>query len=186
MKQLSLILSIVLFALVNLNAVHAQGEGGKKGFDKEKLRFGGNVGFNLSNEYLFLEASPTVGYELVKNWTSGLGFIFRYQQIPKAFNPRKFRDLGGLAYTRYQVIPQIFLQANFELINGDRWVQTTDQFGNPTNQVIRRNYESLLLGGGYGSNFGLSIMAFYDVLYDSQGFTPNTGSPLVIRVGFGF
>ncbi len=149
----------------------------KKGFDKDKLTFGGNVGGTLSNGVSFLMLQPMVGYYFLPKTMAGVGATYIYYQVKNNLGQKYSTNIyGPIIFARQQVLPSIFAHGEWQPINYERY------------NLTKNNYErfwsnQLLLGGGYGGKTGVFIFALYDVLHDENSFYAN---PLMIRVGFMF
>jgi len=149
----------------------------KKGFDKDKLMFGGNVGGTLSNGVSFLMLQPMVGYYFLPKTMAGVGATYIYYQVKNNLGQKYSTNIyGPIIFARQQVLPSIFAHGEWQPINYERY------------NLTKNNYErfwsnQLLLGGGYGGKTGVFIFALYDVLHDENSFYAN---PLMIRVGFMF
>ncbi|MBN3521724.1 hypothetical protein JYB62_17075 [Algoriphagus lutimaris] len=144
---------------------------------KDRLYFGGNFGMQFGSVTL-LDLSPLVGVMITPRFSSGLGVTYQY------FNDKRYiggetSSYGGRIFSRYNVLPNIFTQAEFESINFDNYNILQDRF-----ERIWAN--SLFLGGGYFAPFGprggANFTFLYNVLHDNL--RSPYGEPYVIRVGF--
>jgi hypothetical protein len=186
----------------------------KKGFDFSRMVFGGNLGLtfgSVTNIYI----APSVGYRITDNFAAGISLGYNYFRQRDGYytynintNEEMYRPLSQSIYTgsvwgRYIVIPNIMVQAEFEMNNlgyyssEDGFHPDKDGWMMPAKKRV--TVPSLLLGGGFRQPIGefasMYIMAMYDVLQDipSNMRTDNTGarysiSPYAdrvdIRVGF--
>lgn len=222
---------IILIALLGLGFINGQaqetynssGKAGqprykqnqqKKGFDFSRMVFGGNLGLtfgSVTNIYI----APSVGYRITDNFAAGISLGYNYYRQKDAFETynknsgdKKYIPFTQSIYTgsvwgRYIIIPNIIVQAEFEVNNISFYdfdaPTIFDKDGWAQYQKIRATIPSLLLGGGYRQPIGeyasMYIMAMYDVLQDipSNMRTDNSGgrysiSPYAdrvdIRVGF--
>lgn len=222
---------IILIALLSLGVMGAQaqeqynssGKTGqpryrenqkKKGFDFSRMVFGGNLGLtfgSVTNIYI----APSVGYRITDKFAAGVSLGYNYFRQKEGYltinintNEQMYRPLSQSIYTgsvwgRYIVIPNIMVQAEFEMNNLGYYDAssgfTPDKDGWLMPAKKRVTVPSLLLGGGFrqpiGEQASMYIMAMYDVLQDIPGNTrvDNTGarysiSPYAdrvdIRVGF--
>ena len=144
---------------------------------KDRLYFGGNFGMQFGTVTL-IDASPLVGVMITPKSSSGVGVTYQY------FNDRRFiggetSSYGGRLFSRYNVLPNIFLHAEYESINFDNYNFRTDDF-----ERIWSN--ALFLGGGYFAPFGprggANFTFLYNMLHDNL--RSPYGEPYVIRVGF--
>jgi hypothetical protein len=161
----------------------------KKGFDPHRLIFGGGLGLafgSVTNIYV----APSVGYRITDKFAAGVSLGYNYYREKDAIytynlnsGQKKYMDFTQSIYTgsiwgRYIVIPNIMLQAEFEVnnITSYDYTQTTfDKDGWAVYPHSRLTIPSLLLGGGYrqpiGETSSFFILAMYDVLQDLPGNT---------------
>jgi len=144
---------------------------------KDRLYYGGNFGMQFGTVTL-IDISPLVGVMITPKFSSGLGVTYQF------FDDRRYvggqtSSYGGRVFSRYNVLPNIFLHGEFESINFDNYNLISDQF-----ERIWSN--ALFLGGGYfapfGRNGGANFTFLYNVLHDNL--RSPYGEPYVIRVGF--
>ncbi|TFV93370.1 hypothetical protein E4S40_14030 [Algoriphagus kandeliae] len=145
---------------------------------KDRLYFGGNFGMQFGTITL-IDVSPLAGVMITDRYSAGLGITYQY------FDDRRYiggssSTYGWRVFNRYNVLPNIFLHAEFESINFDNYNLLTDRF-----ERIWAN--GLFLGGGYfapfgGGRGGANFTFLYNVLHDNL--RSPYGEPYVIRVGF--
>ena len=142
----------------------------------DKLVWGGNIGLQFGSQSL-VDISPIAGYKVTDRFVPGIGFTYRYMswRIP-GYQPVRANFYGGSVWARFYIIPQIFLHAEYEALNGE-W--------SPYNRPGYRYFLTTpFVGGGYSQGNGRLasyIMLLYIVNY---GYDSPYGSPLVLRVGF--
>lgn len=152
----------------------------------DKLYYGGNIGFNILANILFIETSPIVGYKFTDKFSAGLGgklMFIRYMQYKENFS-----IYGGSVFSRYRVLEQVFLHAEFEVLNAYE-----RRFTNP-NYGQRATANMFFAGIGYsnggGGGLGLQAMLLYDFInhpnspYQGSYIFGNQGPPVILRVGF--
>ena len=143
---------------------------------KDRIFFGGGVGFNGGNGITSIQVNPIVGYMLTPKWSAGVGLEYQYV---------KYRDFdfddniwGGQLFTRYN-IRQFFLQGEYNFYN------YTALYFDGTE--ARESIDRLLFGGGISQPLGrrgaINFVALYDILHDNNG---PFGSPWVFRIFFSF
>jgi hypothetical protein len=157
----------------------------KKGFDVNRLVFGGNLGLTfgtITNIYI----APSIGYRITDNFAAGISLGYNYYRQKDAIytynvdplKPSEYRPFSQSIYTgsiwgRYIIIPNIMVQAEFEANNLDDYSDplipnTPDKNGWMMPGKRRVTVPSLLLGGGFrqpvGEHASMYIMAMYDVL----------------------
>ena len=148
---------------------------------KDRILVGGNIGAQFGNA-TFVEVSPTIGYRVTKNLTSGVGFTYQY--ISENYNIFNFYDykaqvIGARVFSQYEIFYGFFAHAEYEM----SWYKITYEDVNI--EPYQGNVPALFLGGGYnfkiGDNARFQVMALYDVLHTTESINYN---PLVIRMGF--
>lgn len=146
---------------------------------RDRMFYGGNFGMSFGT-ITFLDISPLAGVMITDKLSSGLGMTYQY------FNDSRFTGssnslYGGRIFSRYNVFPNIFLQAEYESLNFE--------FFNFTTETIGRSWvNALLVGGGYFMPFGERGGANFTFLYNLN-FDPRRSpynEPYIIRVGFVF
>jgi hypothetical protein len=190
--------SVAFFALITFStSIHSQYYEGELGeTDKEsnstssatfkdRLYYGGNIGFNILANILFLEASPIVGYKISDNLSAGLGgkmMFVRYMQFKENYS-----IYGGSVFSRYRILDQFFLHAEFEVLNAYERQFTSPNYGQ------RASANMFFVGAGYSSGGGglnLQAMLLYDLIdhhnspYQGSYIFGNQGPPVILRVGF--
>ena len=123
--------------------------------------YGGNIGFNFWNDYFYLTVQPWVGYKVTPKFSVGgkLGYTY-YSTSNPDFSSHNY---GGSLFTRYRVIPQIYLHGEFVYFSYER------QTFNIANQQLgteRYWVPFLLLGGGFSQMLSPNVWAFVEVLFD--------------------
>ena len=138
---------------------------------KERIYFGGGVGFSSSSYSSYLSLSPTVGYMLTPKLSAGVGATYQYYK-DKVYDAEDHR-YGGNVFLMQMLIYRVFVMGQYSFINMNR---------NPRNENWpRETFTRFLLGGGLSQPLGkafLNITAMYDVLYDSTDYPYS--SPWVI------
>jgi hypothetical protein len=154
-------------------------ESNKKGFDKDKLSLGGNVGASFANGGMFIMLQPMVGYYVLPKTMAGVGATYIYQSytVNTATGTKKYSSniYGPILFARQQLLPSLFLHGEYQPINYSR-------FNSIANKEERHWVNQLFVGGGYGGRSGGFIFVLYDVLWDQN--TSIYGSPWAIRMGF--
>jgi|GEM_PF-6289984 len=78
---------------------------------KERIYFGGNVGLNIGTRTL-IQANPLVGYRITDKYSAGVGVNYSYFNV----DPITQNTYGGSVFNRLIVLPNVFAQAEFELL----------------------------------------------------------------------
>jgi hypothetical protein len=160
-----------------------------KKFDPSKLRIGlSNFGFQIGSYYnynfIFLQATPTVGYIFLKDRLElGTGPIFIYQRYKDVYSQEKFNLFTGGAsfYTRGYIWKGLFAQVQYDFVN------------KPSIYDFNRrvNVNHLLLGAGYSTPIGNAgsffISAMFNVINSDESIYRGTFGdfPLILNIGFG-
>lgn len=149
-------------------------ESNKKGFDKDKLSFGGNVGASFYNGGMFIMLQPMVGYYVLPKTMAGVGATYIYQSYTYMGKQYSSNTYGPILFARQQLLPSVFLHGEYQPINYEIY--------NPLAGKEERLWlNQLFVGGGYGGRTGAFIFVLYDVLWDQNSIY---ASPWVIRMGF--
>ncbi|MCC7502472.1 MAG: hypothetical protein IT229_08070 [Flavobacteriales bacterium] len=150
---------------------------------KDRLYFGGGVNLSfgtVSN----LGVSPMVGYKIDQKgkWSAGLIVNYNYFSDNRYTPKYESSTYGGSLFTRYRVIPQLYLHAEYNQQNYELYSPFSDQ--------SRREWVPfLLLGGGYaqpvGGNSFITFQVLWDVIQDTR--SPYGNQPWITGgVGVGF
>jgi hypothetical protein len=123
--------------------------------------YGGNIGFNFWNDYFYLGVFPWAGYKVTPQFSIGGKIGYAYY----SYNDIDFssHNYGGSVFTRYRVIPQIYLHGEFAYWSYER------QKLNVANQQLEKErtwVPFLLLGGGYSQMISPNVWIFAEVLFD--------------------
>ena len=144
---------------------------------KDRLYFGGNLGFQFGTVTL-IDVSPLVGVMITPRLSGGVGATFQYYDDSR-FQGADGTSYGGRVFGRYNILPNIFAQAEYESINWEAY----DFFAEDYRRIWS---DALFLGGGYfvpfGRRGGANFTFLYNVLHDNQN--SYYAEPYVIRVGF--
>jgi len=148
---------------------------------KDRITIGGDLGLSFGNQLTYIRVAPVFGYIVNPKLTIGAGPSFQYWEDRRPIPSLETTIYGGSTFGRYFVLEQIFLQAEFEVLNLDEinFSPTSDFSGRD-----RVTIPVFFVGGGYsqrtagGSGFFISLM--YDLIGDLNSPYPND---LVFRVG---
>ncbi|MCB9189737.1 MAG: hypothetical protein H6599_10725 [Flavobacteriales bacterium] len=193
MKKTTLILIVVLLAGI-LNGSFAQytKEDEKKNSNplselsfKDRIFTGGNLGFNIFQNYLFLDLAPIVGYRITEKLGAGVGL--RYSLIRNLSSKTNWSNYGGSVFMRYKIIPQLFLHTEFEALRSYNYDISSPNYGD------RAMAYMWFAGGGYstgsGAGVNFSLMLLYDFIdhvnspYQNAYLFGPSGIPLIFRGG---
>lgn len=144
---------------------------------KDRMYFGGNFGMQFGT-ITMIDLSPLTGVMITPKFSAGVGFTYQY------FNDSRFAggsssSFGGRIFSRYNILPNIFLHTEIEKLNFDHFDFATDRFG-------RIWSNAFFVGGGYfmpfGQRGGVNFTLLYNLIHDNLR-SPYI-EPYVIRVGF--
>lgn len=143
---------------------------------KERVFVGG--GINLSfGTVTNIGVEPLVGYKIDRDnrWSVGLGGSYNYYRSSNYGQYVYETSIYGYkAFTRYKILPPVFLAAEFNHLSYQLYSYTPGL-------RERRWVPFLLVGGGYAANIGgktsLTFTVMWDVIQDP--YSPyRAGSPL--------
>lgn len=176
---------IIVLALLALSLQGtSQKEEGQKGFDPDRLFFGGDITLNISSGITAIGASPLVGYRITDRWSAGVGVTYLYYSVDFGLAGKYSTSIyGGNVFTRVFVIDNIFAQTEFHIVNTDaaEYDPVADEVS-----IVRRNVPLWYVGGGVripmgGNAFG-AITGMWDLIDDPYSPYANPN----IRIGFIF
>ncbi len=181
LKMRKLILPLFVLMMIAPSRLSAQNEPydqSLKGVPfKDRIYLTGGLGGAFSQDYVYIDVSPLLGYRITQRFSAGAGFTYQY--INYKFWNYTSNIVGPRAFARYQLLNFLFAHAEYEhLFLKYRQV---DNLGNVT--FVNKNVPGLLLGGGITPSIGGSrfyLMVLYNVL--EGPYTPYSNP--VIRVGF--
>jgi hypothetical protein len=164
-------------------------ETAKDDIDKRKERLNrirvglGNFGLQFGT-YTFIQATPTIGYMVIKNRLElGGGPILIYQSIRYSSGFREsYFVYGSDIYARGFIYKGIYLGASYDLVNKPSYFDLNK----------RLNVHHLLLGAGYSANLGeigsFNASLMFNVLNNTESIYRGTfgNFPMILNVGFGF
>ncbi len=168
--------TLMLLFLLAFNAAFAQDEEApeKKGFDKNKLFFGGSLGLSFGS-YTFINVSPQVGYRFNKTFAAGTGINVQYSSYKTDYNNPSvdYKEQYGMAglniFGRIYPIDFLFLQLQPEM--NYTWGDLSFYDGRAEQKLESKFVPSLLGGLGAGIPAGRGafiVMAQYDILQQDR------------------
>ncbi|HRP89053.1 MAG TPA: hypothetical protein PKX92_03345 [Edaphocola sp.] len=220
MKKIVGILLLCSLSL-GLNAQIKYSSGGKsskpksKGFDKQKLVYGGWGTLQFWGGATKLGASPIIGYKITPNLTAGLslGYLYEsYKDATQFFNlasgrqesyPERYHSVTPSIWARYSILNSFYFQTQFEqaYMSMSRTLPAANVDGKMKDK-LGFFMPTLLVGAGYYSHIAnrtaLYLGVYYDVLQNSTqktvtstaGYIYNVKSPysgmLYPVIGIGF
>lgn len=167
---------LLFFMVVLAGGAYAQDPEPVKGFDRNKLFFGGNFGLSFGNNTL-VNISPQAGYRFNRHFAAGAGInalysSFRTRYVDGSVYSKQSYGMAGLnVFGRAYLIDQLFLQAQPEA--NYIWGKYKQYDVSPPYEMKSKGevLPSLLLGVGGAIPAGTGsfiIMAQYDVLQNGR------------------
>jgi hypothetical protein len=140
----------VLLASLTLQA-QQEGEEPRKGFDPERLFFGGNFGLSFG-DYTFINITPQVGYQFNRYLAAGgglsfigTGYTYRDYNGDKLYKDT-YNSAGLNIFGRVSPLPFLFIQAQPEY--NYTWGKTKFYNGQPDINLDGEFVPVLLIGAG--------------------------------------
>jgi len=194
MKNLLLVIIIGVSSLSLANGINTSSEENNSAGNTvsppvadSRWYYGGNVGFSFWNNYTYLGIYPLVGYKITPQFSVGGKIGYSYINYKDANPSYDTHNYGGSIFTRYRIIPQIYLHGEFVYFSYERQTfnLANQQFGSERVWV-----PFLLLGGGLSQNVGPNVWVFAEVLFDvinDENSPYKSGEPfLSFGAGVGF
>lgn len=145
----------------------------KKGFDRDKLFFGGNFGLGFGSISTLVNVSPQIGYRFNRHLAAGAGVNFIYSSYKYQFSNPQYKEAFGVAglnvFGRVYPIDYILLQVQPEL--NYTWGKWKFYDGTPDQKLDSKIVPSLLGGAGAVIPAGrgaLIVMVQYDLLQNER------------------
>ncbi len=172
MKSRILLVAVVL---LTASSMAGAGQGGKN-----NMFWGGWVGAGFGTVD-YVEISPTFGIYPMEKLATGIRLTYRYRNDSRFSPELSTSDYGGGLFARYFLIPQLFVQGEYDYLSYEYIDLDYD--------TVRTSANALLGGGGYsmpmGPHAAFNATILYDLLHDSGDPYRPYDSPWVFRVGVG-
>ncbi len=144
----------------------------------ERIYFGGSLGLTFGT-YTRIGLYPMMAYKFTPKFSGGVKILYEYVKDNYYTPSAEFSNYGGSLFSRYRLFPQLYLHAEYQMINFE-WY-------NFNGESSREWVPFLYLGGGYSQNVGgnawLNMQVLFDVLQDSR--SPYTQWQPIMSVGVG-
>ncbi|WP_315820640.1 hypothetical protein [Paraflavitalea speifideaquila] len=187
MNRKSLLIAIV-FLTTFCVATQAQDDEPKRGFDRNKLFFGGNFGLGFGGNSTLVNVSPQIGYRFNPYLAAGAGVTFLYSSYKYRYTNPQYKENYGVAglnvFGRVYPIEYLFLQIQPEM--NYNWGKFKFYDGRPDQKLDGKIVPSLLGGAGAAIPAGggaFIIMVQYDLLQNDR--TPY-GNRAFYNFGYNF
>jgi hypothetical protein len=170
-----LLITACLFAFLGSVAFAQDEEPERKGFDRDKLFFGGNFGLAFGSASTLVNVSPQVGYRFNRYFAAGAGvnFIYssyKYSYTGASYDYQEQYGVTGLnVFGRFYPIDFLFVQAQPEA--NYVWGKYHFYNGEPDVKMDSKIVPSVLGGVGGAIPMGRGafiIMVQYDLLQQTM------------------
>jgi hypothetical protein len=152
---------------------------------KERIAFGFGTSFWINSSETTLELAPVVAYRFPKRLIAGVGYKYIYRHN-RDFDVN-LNAYGPNVFARVDLVKSIYFWTEYETLRSE---YITDISGDEFN-TDKTTTDAWFVGLGWmrsvrkNGRGGLSIQVLYNVLYNSEDFSPYYG-PVTYRVGFYF
>ena len=148
---------------------------------KDKIYFGGYV--NLSfGQYMVIGIEPMVAYKLTPKLSAGVKFRYDYISDNRYSTKYTTSDYGGSLFTRYRLIPQLYVHAEYATYNYELY----NELGGSSREWI----PFMFVGAGYSQKLGgrtwLNLQVLFDVLQNENSPYRSWEPFYSVGVGVGF
>jgi len=131
---------------------------------KERIYFFGSPILAIDQSQTVLGFNFGVGYMITPSLSAGVGITYQHATY-KLITPKiKTNQIGGNVFARYKISRQFFAYTEYEVIGRDPNLFDADK----SKEAIPAFY----IGGGLyqpiNDKAGISIIALYDLIYDSD------------------
>ena len=140
--------------------------------------YGGGIGASFG-DVDYIDIAPMVGMHLTDNLSAGVSFLYRHVNDNRGAKTLKTNDYGSTVFARYHIGPSLFLEADYEYLD--------HEFFRADLSKDRKQFNSVLAGGGVTSSLGSSVSTYLAVLYNfswDQADSPYA-DPWMVRFGVG-
>jgi hypothetical protein len=158
----------------------------QKGFDKDKLIYGGGLKFNFFGGGFRAGVTPVLGYRLTDRFAAGIGLGYQYDSqqdyyvfnTPSGLQTRSLRRhmIMPTVWVRAMLFENIFVQVEgeYDLQNYRGFIQDSDPnsstYAEPVRKTQTISTPALLVGPGFRQQIGeyssLYALIMYDVVQD--------------------
>jgi hypothetical protein len=152
---------------------------------KERIAFGFGTSFWINSTETTLELAPVVAYRFPKRLIAGVGYKYIYRHN-KDFDVN-LNAYGPNVFARVDLLKSIYFWTEYETLKSE---YITDISGGEFD-TDKTSTDAWFVGLGWLRSVGrkgrggLSVQVLYNVLYNSEDFSPYYG-PVTYRVGFYF
>lgn len=123
---------------------------------RDRIYFGGSVVFSMGGDVSTIGVYPMIAYKVRPKWSVGLEA--GYEHVTFDDFDQSADNYGGSLFTRYRLIPRMYLHAEYQMIN-------YEMFTSPVSSE-RDWVPFLLLGGGLSTMIAPRTWAYAEILFD--------------------
>jgi hypothetical protein len=147
----------------------------------KKVYWGGNLALSFGSYSSYYEISPNAGYKINNILSVGPQIIYQSYTYHYSNANTTFNIYGGGAFARALIIPQIFLQAEYDILSVPNSYSILNQARTPSDEKL----VGIGLRNSYGGSFSYYLTILFDVNPTPQSPYYNPGGvSLVPRAGF--
>ncbi|MDO6459335.1 hypothetical protein Q4485_01350 [Granulosicoccaceae sp. 1_MG-2023] len=150
--------SLQLFTLCCLLPGVAGAQVSLSSMASDGIFYGGGIGASMGSDTSYIEVSPMIGKHFTDKISAGVGVSYRYTSDTRPSPDVSSHDFGANLFTRYRLLPNIFLEGAYEYINYEV------NFSDGSDE--RRNFSSVLVGGGFTQPISESTSFYASALYN--------------------
>ena len=145
---------------------------------KQKLFFGGGLGLSFG-DVDYVEVAPLVGYHFTPKLDGAAQPFYRWVNDSRYAEDISTNDYGIDLFARYFVVPNIFVEGEYEYLSYE--------YPTPTFDIQRTTLNSFLAGGGFsqpmGKNAAFYVSVLYNFSYDNNDPNMPYGDAWVVQAG---
>ncbi len=151
----------------------------KGGFQRERLFFGGNVGFNFSSDYTVIDVNPLVGYRFTDKFSSGIQIDYSFIQI--SYMDVSTSIYGVSVFASYIFYKNFLAKAEYQHISLE-----SKYFGPSITAKGRFGIDNVYVGGGFRTPIGEHSYAYFLILWNLNETMYNPYQNPIYSISFEF
>ena len=121
------------------------------------LFYGGSLGASFG-DVDYIDIAPMAGMHLSPELSVGVSLLYRHVNDSRGSKTLKTNDYGSTIFARYHIVPSVFLEADYEYLD--------HEFYRSDLTKDRKQFNSVLAGGGMTSSLGGNVSSYVSVLYN--------------------
>lgn len=124
---------------------------------KDKVYFGGGIGLSFGS-YTRIAVYPMMGYKFTPKLSGGIELGYEYISDSRYSQQFNTSNYGASVFTRYRVIPQVFILAEYAMYNYELYYLDLTK--------SREWVPFLFLGAGFSQQISPGTWAYASVKFD--------------------